>query len=381
MATCNFNEKRQRWIIRYYDHNGKRGWETMPKGTSARDARKRKREIEDSIERKTFRRPTQIPLFQEVADKWLASKKANVRHTTLNQYQGHIDNYLKPFFENVKTNEIDLELVERFVTKCIVDIKEEPDPKKKKSPNTVRKIVTTLGSIMKYASHPRRCYALYNPVPYVENLPKRIKKEAEMATLEETKAIMEIMTDTRDKLIVLTAAITGMREGELFGLKWDDIQWKDSQVFVRRTFNHGRFYEPKSEKSKRKIDVPQELLHDLKKWKLACPKGELDLVFPNNLGNPESAGNWLRRAWHPARRRAGIRHITPHSLRHFSGSFLLDQGENMGYVQDHLGHSTIGMTMDIYRHKIKKQNRAAAEKLGKAFFGGNDTIEAQIQPT
>jgi hypothetical protein len=90
----------------------------MPKGTSARDARKRKREIEDSIERKTFRRPTQIPLFQDVADRWLKSKKANVRHTTLNQYQGHIDNYLKPFFENVKTNEIDLELVERFVTKC-----------------------------------------------------------------------------------------------------------------------------------------------------------------------------------------------------------------------------------------------------------------------
>jgi len=132
----------------------------MPKGTSARNARKRKREIEDSIESKTFRRPTQIPLFQEVADKWLESKKANVRHTTLNQYQGHIDNYLKPFLENVKTNEIDLEMVERFVTKCILDIKEEPDPEKKKSPNTVRKIVTTLGSIMKYASHPKRCYAL-----------------------------------------------------------------------------------------------------------------------------------------------------------------------------------------------------------------------------
>ena len=99
---------------------------------------------------------------------------------------------------------------------------------------------------MKYASHPRRSYALYNPVPYVENLPKRTKKEAEVATLEETKVIIDKMTNTRDKLIVLTAAITGMREGELFGLKWDDIQWKDAQIFVRRTYNHGRFYAPKS---------------------------------------------------------------------------------------------------------------------------------------
>jgi integrase len=105
------------------------------------------------------------------------------------------------------------------------------------------------------------------------------------------------------------------------------------------------------------------------------------LIFPNKLGNPESATNWLRRVWHPARRRAGVRHITPHSLRHFNGSFLLDQGEDMGYVQDHLGHSTIGMTMDVYRHKFKKQNQRAAEKLGKAFFGNAATAEAQVQST
>ncbi len=162
-----------------------------------------------------------------------------------------------------------------------------------------------------------------------------------------------------------------MREGELFGLQWEDIQWRDSQIFVRRTFNHGRFYEPKSERSKRKIDIPQELLHELKKWKLACPKGELDLVFPNTKGYPIIASCWLRQVWHPARRRAGIRHLTPHSLRHFSGSFLLDQGEGMGYVQDHLGHSSIDMTMDVYRHKIRKQNREAAKKLGRAFFASD----------
>jgi len=98
-------------------------------------------------------------------------------------------------------------------------------------------------------------------------------------------------------------------------------------------------------------------------------------------GNPESATNWFRRAWHPVRRRAGIRHITPHSLRHFSGSFLLDQGEDMGYVQDHLGHSTIGMTMDVYRHKLKQRNQGAAEKLGKAFFERSDEAEAQVEPT
>jgi integrase len=359
MATYKFNEKRQRWIIRYYDHNGQRGWVTMQKGASAKEARKRAREIEDSIEKKTFKRPTQIPTFQEVAAQWLKAKSVKIRHTTLNQYEGHVEKHLNPFFGNVKTNEVSLELVERFITQC---------GNAGMFVNTIRKVITTLSSIMKYAAHPKRCYAPYNPVPYVENLPKKIKKEAEMISFEETLPIIDQMNHSRDKLLVLTAAITGMREGELFGLQWNDLQWRDSQIFVRRTFNHGRFYEPKSERSKRKIDVPQELLLELKKWKLACPKGELDLVFPNNSGNPENANNWIRQVWHPARRRAGIRHLTPHSLRHFSGSFLLDQGEGMGYVQDHLGHSSIEMTMDVYRHKIKKQNREAAEKLGKVFF-------------
>jgi integrase len=189
-----------------------------------------------------------------------------------------------------------------------------------------------------------------------------------MATQEEINAIVDNIDGQRDKLIVLTMAIAGMREGEVFGLQWGDIQLKDSQIYVRQTFNHGRFYEPKSARSRRKIDVPEDLLHELKRWKLACPIGELDLVFPTSQGSPIDASNWLKNVWHPARRRAGIRHLTPHSLRHFSGSSLLDQGEGIGYVQDHLGHSSIQMTMDTYRHKIRKHNQDAAEELGKAFF-------------
>lgn len=359
MATCTFNKKRGRWIIRFYDQTGKRGWESMPKGTTAREARRRTREIEDAIETKTFKRPAQIPTFSEVADQWLDARTVQVRHTTLKQYRGHIENHLTPYFGNMKTNEITLEAVERFITQCTSH---------DMFANTLRKVLTTLGSIMSYAAHPKRCYASYNPAAYAENAPKTVKKEAEMATLEEVQAITEQMVNARDKLIILTAAITGMREGELFGLKWEDIQWKHSQIFIRRTYNHGRFYEPKSEKSKRKIDIPQELLHELKKWHLACPNSELDLVFPNGKGNPEDATNWIRRTWHPARRRAGIRHLTPHSLRHFSGSFLLDEGEGMGYVQDRLGHSSIQMTMNVYRHRMREYNQNAAEKLGKAFF-------------
>jgi integrase len=357
MATVKFHEGRQRWVIRYYDHQGKQGWETMPKGSTKRAALRRRREIEDSVEKKTFKRPTQIPLFKEVADQWLAMKAGATRHTTLRQYKGHIENHLKPYFGEVKCSEVSADLVERFVSERT---------KAGMTSNTLNKVITTLSGIMGYAAHPYRSYAVNNPVTCIENRPKRIKKEAEMATLDEIHAIMDQMDNPRDKLIVRTMAVTGMREGEVFGLQWGDIQWKDQQIYVRRSYNHGRFYEPKSAKSKRRIDVSEDLLLELKKWKLACPNGELDLVFPNLRGNPYDGMNWLKRAWHPARRRAGVRHLTPHSIRHFSGSFLLDKGMDIGYVQDHLGHASIQMTMDIYRHKIRKHNREAADILGKA---------------
>ena len=72
-----------------------------------------------------------------------------------------------------------------------------------------------------------------------------------------------------------------MRQGELLGLKWTDIDWLNCQVHVRRTLNHGQFHEPKTESSKRAIDLGSTVIRELKKWKIACPPNELNLVFPN----------------------------------------------------------------------------------------------------
>ncbi|MEJ2067815.1 MAG: site-specific integrase [Deltaproteobacteria bacterium] len=358
MAILKFNEERQRWIIRYYDHTGRRGWESLPKDTRKRDAQKRRREIEDQIENKVFKRPGEIPTFGHAAEQWLESKSATIRQTTHDQYQGHIENHLKPYLGEIKCSDVDLSLTEKFVTHMV---------EKGIYPNTIKKVLTTLSSIMAYASHPKRCYASYNPVKHVENAPGKITREADCATPEEINAIVEKMGQ-RDRLIVHTMAIGGLREGEVFGLQWGDVEWTDSQIHIRRTFNHGRFFEPKSARSKRAVDVPEDLLHELKKWRLACPNGELDLVFPNTDGGPIIASNWLKRSWHPAREDAGVRHLTPHSLRHFSGSYLIDRGEDLGYVQDHLGHSSIQITMDVYRHKLRKRNQRAANSLGSAFF-------------
>ncbi|MFH1616147.1 MAG: hypothetical protein ABIG61_13805, partial [Planctomycetota bacterium] len=70
---------------------------------------------------------------------------------------------------------------------------------------------------------------------------------------------------------------TGLRQGELLGLKWIDIDWFNNQIHVNRTYNHFRFYEPKTKTSKRKVDVPPQTIKQLKEWKIACPANDHNL--------------------------------------------------------------------------------------------------------
>jgi integrase len=149
------------------------------------------------------------------------------------------------------------------------------------------------------------------------------------------------------------------------------IDFVAKQVAVNRTFNHGRFYAPKSRYSKRKIDMVPQLVSQLKEWKLACPKSELDLVFPNAKGNPIDANNLLNRVYNPALKKANLHRMRFHDLRHTYASLLISQGENPKYVQNQMGHSSIQVTYDIYGHLMKSENPESATKLGNTVFGEN----------
>ncbi len=185
----------------------------------------------------------------------------------------------------------------------------------------------------------------------------------------EIRALFNASTTQREKVLFMTAVMTGAREGEILGLQWEDIDWLNSQLFVRRTFNHGEFMEPKSKTSRRKIDLAPELVHELKRWKLACPKGALDLVFPSEAGTPWDNTNMVRRCFWRALRRAGLPRIRFHDLRHTYASLLIAQGEHPKYIQTQMGHSSINVTMDIYGHLMDTVNQKAASLLGKSVLG------------
>jgi hypothetical protein len=112
-------------------------------------------------------------------------------------------------------------------------------------------------------------------------------------------------------------------------------------------------------------------------WRLQCPPGAHDLVFPNGAGSPENQGNLLNRGFYPALRRAGLRKIRFHDLRHTYASLLIANGEHPKRIQALMGHSSINVTMDVYGHLMPQGGDEVADRLGALVFrgSGSKTVE------
>ena len=109
-------KRRNRYVIDFYDNQGKRRWKTLPEGTTKADAKKELREIEERIDKGIFIPKKDIPLFSTVADMWLEMKKPNIRHSTCAEYRGHLKNHLKPFYEGYRITRINYDEVEKFIS-------------------------------------------------------------------------------------------------------------------------------------------------------------------------------------------------------------------------------------------------------------------------
>jgi integrase len=125
------------------------------------------------------------------------------------------------------------------------------------------------------------------------------------------------------------------------------------------------------------VEIPAEFLRDLKAWKLACPKGEHDLCFPQADGGPMHGSALTARGLTPARRRAGIREVRFHDLRHSFASNLLAAGVDVVTVSRFMGHASPRITLTIYSHVIPKQPHGASELLAKLMRESGNKMETE----
>lgn len=353
-------KRRGRYVIDCYDQNGKRYRKSLWQGITKQRAREILREVEEKIESKTFTQEKKIPLFSDVANTWLEYKETRLRSTTWGVYKIHVRIHYTELLA-MKIDRITTPVIEKWITKRQAD---------GMNISTLRKLLVSLNQIFTYAV--RHKYITSNPVRDAERPRKTVDYETEekikILTSEGIRNLLNATKDPKYKTLFLTAIMTGAREGEILGLKWSDIEFNKKQIFIKRSFNHGQFFAPKTKQSIRAIDIAPTLLQALASWKLASTPNEHDLVFANEAGQPLNYSNMVNRHFFKALKDANIEKIRFHDLRHTYASLLLAQGENIKYIQTQLGHSSPIVTLNVYSHLMKKENQEAVCRLENAIF-------------
>ena len=350
-------------MIDFYDQYGKRRWKTLPEGTTKGKAKEELRNIEESISNGTFLSVKKMPTFSKVAHDWLEYKKPRVRSTSWEVYEGHVRNHFGEL-NHLKIAQVSLPVLEKYISDRQTGGMHI---------NTLRKVLVTLGQILSYAVRHR--YIDHNPLRDVERPRKTGKDEQDkkiiVLTPEQIQSLLENVGSQKYRTLFLLTVMSGARQGELLGLKWSDLDIENRQIHIQRTYNGGRFFPPKTEQSNRRVDLGPGVVSELRKWRIACPPNDLNLMFPSDKGNPISCRNMMRSEFRPAQRKANLPNFRFHDLRHTFASLLIEQGENIKYIQTQLGHSSPTMTLNVYAHLLKSRNQEAAHRLEKTVFQGN----------
>jgi integrase len=282
--------------------------------------------------------------FSEAADEWLryVEHDRDRKPSTIIGYKAILRAQLLPTFGHEPIEAITTEMIESWLAG--ID----------RAPATRTKALVLLHGIFKRA---RKVYGLpTNPAAEVERPPMRQSGDIDVFSLEEVMALVRAAASTQDAAIYLTAAFTGLRRGELLALRWRDVDFSNQVVRVRSSYADGALTTPKSGKV-RSVPMAPDVAEALTKlgqreiW--TCDD---DLVFVGQSGSYLD-GRALRRRYDAALKRAGLRKLRFHDLRHTFGTRMIGKAD-IRRVQEWMGHADIQTTMK-YLHYAPREGDAA----------------------
>lgn len=201
--------------------------------------------------------------------------------------------------------------------------------------------------------------------------PRHETRERRVLDLPEVRRLLQAAKRGDYYLLFFLALATGMRQGEIFGLRWDAIDFKTSSLYVRVSLardeqGKGVLLPPKTSR-KRRIDIGDALCRMLLQHKRHQPDGPW--IFVDRDGEPLAKDRFVRGVFHPLLKKAGIGRIRFHDLRHTSATLALSSGINVKVVSERLGHSSTQMTLDVYTRALPTLQREAASQMESLIRG------------
>lgn len=396
--TTRKGETKEAWIVDYAV-NGERHIETFQR---KKDADAREAQVTVNVGKGIHIAPNKTPTVKEAGNLWIeACEAAELHRSSTEAYEQHLRLHIVPALGAYRLAQLTTPLIREFADNLRAG--RVPDGEKRSQAMTKR-VLVSLGTML--ADAQERGLVATNVARGLKSGRKRgkdkgakrrkLKVGIDIPTPEEIKAILAHAPD-RWRPLLLTAAFTGLRASELRGLSWPDVDLKHGKLHVRqRADRYKEMGEPKSEAGERTLPLPSMIVNTLREWKLRCPKGEDNLVFPTGAGGIENHANILHRGLEPPQITAGIvAHVLDddgkpvrdkdgkpvtapkyalHALRHFYASWCINRRVDGGLelpikvVQERMGHSTITLTADVYGHLFPSKDDGTEMKEVEKFF-------------
>ncbi len=295
----------------------------------------------------------------------------NITQSTIDDYNGVIENHLIPELGSIPLARLNpLHLQEFYVKK-----------QEEYSGRTVQNMHRILRKALDGAVKTQ--LIKQNPADLVD-APKAKKYKPKVYDEEQFLKLLKVAKGTKHEIPILLAGGLGMRRGEIFGLRWDNISFKYKRMVVEQqlipTSQGLVFSTPKTESGARTIEIPEYIIEVLKQelkeqkknkmlfgpeykdYNLVCCKANGDLIHPS--GYSRDFKKFLEDNH--------LEHIRFHDLRHFNATVMLKYDVDIKVASRRLGHSTTSITQDIYQHILTDMDHEAARKINDGLFGGLD---------
>lgn len=339
----------------------KRGFKTK------REAEKALAALITTVDSGTYIEPSTM-LFEEYLHEWFQTKQSQIGKQTSKNYESNIRHHIVPYLGKYPLSMLNTLIIQKFINSLI---------DKGLSNATIKKIYNILNNVIQKAFNLELISK--NIVSMVE-LPQVVRIEMKVWNIDEVKLFLKAAEESRYFIAFHLAITTGVRQGELLGLRWKDVDLERGTIHIRQTLSHdGKEFlaGAKTASGIRPISLLSETINTLKKHKTAIAKEKLkagtdyidnDLVVCTCFGTVLTPRN-LTRTFKGLIEKANVPTIRFHDLRHTHATSLLIEGIHPKIVAERLGHSRVSMTLDIYSHVLPNMQKEAAEKLNKSLFG------------
>ena len=359
--------RKDSWTVQIYTGvdaktGKKRYYSEAVKGTKAL-AQRRLTELLRETDTGTFVEPSRLTVA-EYLQQWLGDSAApRVSGRTLESYRGNLDRYLVPKLGQIPLEKLTPRHVQQMESQLLKDGGSKGRPL---SPRTVLQVHRVLSKALNDAV--KLGIVIRNVVDSVEP-PRTTKYEAQILGWEEAHAFLDQITDPLLQTLALLAIQTGLRRSEILGLNWRDIDFPAGNLSVRRALiklaSGGTELKVPKNGHGRAVELPAESVEALKAHRERNREtpGNGNFVFCHSDGSPLDP-DLVTQAFERMAKRSGLPRLRLHDLRHTHASLMLSQGIHPKIVSERLGHSSIGITIDLYSHVLPTVQGEAVSHFG-----------------